>query len=128
MSMGPPQLLIVLGCNHSDFHDALVIELERLEDEQVVRVIDALALYKDIDGNVEMRQLNVGDSTSIAAGGAKALPDEPGWDLLAEIPTESAAALVLLQHHWALRLHDVIANIGRFRTSDGFIISPLDLN
>jgi hypothetical protein len=38
----------------------------------------------------------------------------------------SPAALILLEHHWAVPLRDAIARAGGFRLSDGFI-SPLDL-
>jgi hypothetical protein len=47
------------------------------------------------------------------------------WDVLEDIPNDSAAALVLLEHHWAVPLRDAIARAGGFRLSDGFI-SPLD--
>ena len=43
-----------------------------------------------------------------------------------EIPNDSAAALILIEHHWAVPLRDAIARAGGFRISDGFI-SPLDL-
>ena len=46
--------------------------------------------------------------------------------MLEEIPNDSAAALLLLEHHWAVPLRDAIARAGGFRISDGFI-SPLDL-
>jgi hypothetical protein len=52
--------------------------------------------------------------------------DEKAWDVLEEIPNDSAAALVLLEHHWAVPLRDAIARAGGFRIRDGFI-SPLDL-
>ncbi|MGO9909046.1 MAG: hypothetical protein ACLP4R_27120 [Solirubrobacteraceae bacterium] len=52
--------------------------------------------------------------------------DEEAWDVLEGIPNDSAAALVLLEHHWAVPLRDAIARAGGFRISDGFI-SPLDL-
>jgi uncharacterized membrane protein len=48
------------------------------------------------------------------------------WDVLEDIPNDSAAALILLEHHWAVPLRDAIARAGGFRISDGFI-SPLDL-
>jgi uncharacterized membrane protein len=48
------------------------------------------------------------------------------WDVLEDIPNDSAAALVLLEHHWAVPLRDAIFRAGGFRISDGFI-SPLDL-
>jgi hypothetical protein len=52
--------------------------------------------------------------------------DEQAWDVLADIPNDSAAALLLIEHHWAVPLRDAIARAGGFRLSDGFI-SPLDL-
>ena len=52
--------------------------------------------------------------------------DEEGWDVLEDIPNDSAAALILLEHHWAVPLRDAIVRAGGFRISDGFI-SPLDL-
>ena len=46
--------------------------------------------------------------------------------MLDDIPDDSAAALILIEHHWAVPLRDAIARAGGFRISDGFI-SPLDL-
>jgi uncharacterized membrane protein len=156
MAIGPVQL-IVIGFNHPEFHGEIIAELERLHDEQTVRVIDALAVHKDADGEIEVQHLSnlskeeaieVGSTIGAliglgidgeegaeagAAAGAEAmaegghvLPDEEAWDVLEEIPNDSAAALVLLEHHWAVPLRDAIARAGGFRISDGFI-SPLDL-
>jgi hypothetical protein len=52
--------------------------------------------------------------------------EEESRDVLEDIPNDSAAALVLLEHRWAAPLRDAIARTGGFRISDGFI-SPLDL-
>jgi uncharacterized membrane protein len=61
-----------------------------------------------------------------AEEGIHPLADADEWDVLEDIPNDSAAALVLLEHHWAVPLRDAIARAGGFRISDGFI-SPLDL-
>ena len=61
-----------------------------------------------------------------AQGGVNVFSEEEGWDVLEDIPNDSAAALILLEHHWAVPLRDAIARAGGFRVSDGFI-SPLDL-
>jgi uncharacterized membrane protein len=61
-----------------------------------------------------------------AADGVQVFSDEEAWDVLEEIPNDSAAALLLIEHHWAVPLRDAIARAGGFRISDGFI-SPLDL-
>jgi uncharacterized membrane protein len=60
------------------------------------------------------------------AQGIQAFDEEDAWDVLADIPNDSAAALLLIEHHWAVPLRDAIARAGGFRVSDGFI-SPLDL-
>ena len=61
-----------------------------------------------------------------AEDGISFFSDEEAWDVLEEIPSDSAAALILLEHHWAVPLRDAIARAGGFRIGDGFI-SPLDL-
>jgi len=61
-----------------------------------------------------------------AAEGIDVFGDPGEWDVLEDIPNDSAAALILLEHHWAVPLRDAIARAGGFRISDGFI-SPLDL-
>jgi len=61
-----------------------------------------------------------------AADGIHVFDEEQAWDVLEDIPNDSAAALLLIEHHWAVPLRDAIARAGGFRISDGFI-SPLDL-
>ena len=156
MAIGPVQL-IVLGFNHPEFHGEIIAELERLKENDTVRVIDALAVHKDADGEIEVAHLSnltkdeaielgskVGaliglgiegeeglDEAALAgaqaaADGIHVFSDEDAWDVLEEIPNDSAAALILIEHHWAVPLRDAIVRAGGFRISDGFI-SPLDL-
>lgn len=156
MAIGPVQL-IVLGFSQPDFHGEVIAELERLRASDTVRVIDALAVYKDAEGEVEVEHLsNLTQEEAIELGskiaalvglgiageegaeegaeaGAREAAEEgidvfggAEWDVIEEIPNNSAAALLLLEHHWAVPLRDAIARAGGFRISDGFI-SPLDL-
>jgi uncharacterized membrane protein len=60
------------------------------------------------------------------AEGVQVFSEEDHWDVLEDIPNDSAAALLLLEHHWAVPLRDAVMRAGGFRISDGFI-SPLDL-
>src|SRR5437763_505724 len=57
MAIGPVQL-IVLGFVEPDFHGEVIAELERLRESDTVRVIDALAVYKDADGELEVEHLS----------------------------------------------------------------------
>ena len=58
--------------------------------------------------------------------GIHVFSDEDAWDVLEEIPNDSAAALLLIEHHWAVPLRDAVVRAGGFRLAEGFI-SPLDL-
>ena len=57
MTIGPVQLIVV-GFSHPEFHGKIIAELERLHDEGTVRVIDALAVHKDADGEIEVQHLS----------------------------------------------------------------------
>jgi uncharacterized membrane protein len=161
MAIGPVQLL-VLGFPRPDFHGQVVAELERLRENDTVRVIDSLAVHKDTDGSIEVLHLsNITDdeavelgskigallglgiegeeglvegavlgaeaaTETVAEGGHLMFSDDDAWDVLDEIPDGSAAALILLEHRWAIPLRDAIAAAGGYRVGDSFI-SPLDL-
>jgi uncharacterized membrane protein len=58
--------------------------------------------------------------------GIHVFSDEDAWDVLEDIPNDSAAALLLIEHHWAVPLRDAVVRAGGFRLAEGFI-SPLDL-
>ena len=51
MSLGSVQL-VVLGFPEPDFHGEIVAEIARLAQSDTIRVIDALAVYKDPDGDI----------------------------------------------------------------------------
>jgi len=157
MAVGPVQLL-VLGFEHPDFHGEVIEELEKLRESDTVRVIDALAVYKDAAGEMEVMHLsNLSKDEAIEFGskvaaliglgiegeegmlagaelgaeaaaehGIQVFSDEEAWDVLEEIPNDSAAALILLEHHWAVGLRDAIVRANGVGISDSFI-HPADL-
>jgi uncharacterized membrane protein len=156
MTIGPVQL-IALGFDKPDFQGEIIDELERLRGNDTIRVIDALVVYKDADGEVAALKgsqlskkeaeefgavvgallgLGAAGEEGMEAGaiaGAEAASDgidvfseEEAWDVLAEIPNDAAAALILLEHRWAIGLRDAVVRAGGFRIAESFI-SPLDL-
>jgi uncharacterized membrane protein len=157
MAIGPVQLLVI-GFDHPDFHGEVVEELEKLRETDTVRVIDALAVHKDAEGEIEVQHLSnltkeeaielgskvaalVGlgiegeegmhaaaeiGAEDAAAHGIEVFDDEIEWDVIEEIPNDSAAALILIEHHWAVPLRDAIARAGGYRIADG-MIGPYDL-
>jgi uncharacterized membrane protein len=156
MTIGPVQLLVI-GFEHPDFQGEILEELERLSENDLVRVIDALAVHKDAEGNVERLRgsqlsgdeqaefgalvgmlvgLGAAGEEGMAAGaewGAETVEarggvfdEDAAWDVLAEIPEDTAGALILLEHRWAIPFRDAVARAGGFRLAAEFI-SPLDL-
>jgi len=156
MSIGPVQLL-VLGFDHPNFQGEIIDELEKLKESDTIKVIDALAVYKDAEGEIEVEHLSnltrdeaielgskIGALIGLgiegeegfeagAAAGAEAAEEgiqvfsgEEAWDVIEDIPPDTAAALLLIEHHWAVPLRDAIIRANGFRIADGFI-SPVDL-
>jgi uncharacterized membrane protein len=149
--------MIVLGFNEPDFQGEILAELDRLRDNDIVRVIDGLAVHKDADGVVKVikRSDLKGDDAAefgatvgaligvgaagpegaeagaelgaeMTADGVDLLPEEDVWDVVGEIPNNTAAAVILLEHRWAIPFRDAVMRAGGFRVADGFI-HPLDL-
>jgi uncharacterized membrane protein len=159
MAVGPVQL-IVLGFTHPNFQGEILAELEKLRDSDTIRVIDALAVSKDADGDVAILKMDnltrderielgakIGALIGIGAAGddeeaveemamagaelgaeegIEMFSEEEVWDVIEDIPNDTAAALLMIEHHWAVGLRDAVARAGGFRISDGFV-SPIDL-
>jgi len=79
-----------------------------------------------IEGEEGMKAGAAAGAEEAAAEGINVLGGADDWDVLEDIPNGSAAALILLEHHWAVPLRDAVIRAGGIRLGDGFI-SPLDL-
>jgi uncharacterized membrane protein len=115
---------------YKDEQGELEIEhLSNLSEDEAIELgskIGAL-IGLGIEGEEGMEAGAVAGAEQVEAdGGVNVFTEQEGWDILEDIPNGSAAALLLLEHHWAVPLRDAIARAGGFRLSDGFI-SPLDL-
>ncbi len=135
--MGPVQILVVGFGEDASFNGAALEELRRLQEQDIVRLIDLLLVRKLDDGTVE--KLEISDSAEVAelgaligallglgvageegaeAGavlGAEAIggdgtvfEDEDTWYLADALPDGMAAAVVLLEHRWAIPLRNAI--------------------
>ncbi|MGZ6709860.1 MAG: hypothetical protein ACXVFN_23335, partial [Solirubrobacteraceae bacterium] len=104
-----------------------VMHLSNLTDEEAVELGSKVAALVGlgIEGEAGMEAGAEIGAEAAAEGGVNVFSGDE-WDVLADIPNDSAAALIMLEHHWAVPLRDAIARAGGFRLSDGFI-SPLDL-
>jgi len=154
MPIGPVQLLVV-SFDKPDFSGEILEELRRLRENQVIRLIDALAVQKDLDGSLTALQwsdlsieeaeglgatvgallgLGVGEDAveagaiaGMQAGSDGHLIDESEvWDVADAIEPGNAAAIALIEHVWAVPLRAAIAKAGGVAVSDEWV-HPLDL-
>ena len=155
MTIGPVQLLVV-SFDEPKFSGEIIEELTRLRDGNVIRLIDALAVQKSLDGELAALQwsdlsvdeaedlgatlgallgLGFAGEEGMAAGaiaGAEAgadghlIDEDQVWDVADTIEPGSAAAIALIEHLWAAPLRDAIARAGGVPVSDAWV-HPLDL-
>jgi uncharacterized membrane protein len=155
MDLGPVQLLVI-GFDHPEFRGEIAAELARLSDAGLVRVIDALIVSKDDEGEVtaleaselsvaEIQELGatIGALIGLGAGGVEgaelgaALGAEAGADgsllddldlvhIEDEIPPGSTAAILLIDHQWARPLREAIGRANGTALIDMWV-HPLDL-
>jgi uncharacterized membrane protein len=152
--MGPVQLLVI-GFEGGELKGELLAELDRLRENDVVRLIDLVFVRKDADGKVEKILRSdlspeeaeafgaivgalIGFGAAGEAGaelgaveGAAALEDghvfdEEVWYVDDAIPNGTAAAVALLEHRWAIPLRDGVRRAGGFHLADAWI-HPADL-
>ena len=140
--MGPVQILVVGFGEEARFSGAALEELRRLQEHDIVRLIDLMLVRKLDDGTVE--KLELSDSAEVAelgaligallglgaageegaaigaelgaeeiGGGGTLFEDADTWFLGDALPVGTAAAIVLLEHRWAIPLRDAI------RANDG---------
>ena len=143
MSLGPVQLLVV-GFDRPDFDGNVLAELERLRESDVVRVLDLLVVHKGADGVVERlhhSDLTAGEADGVGAvvgaliglgatgeeaDGGDFLAEEGFWSLDDAIANDSAAAIALVEHRWAIGLRQAIGAAGGVPVADAWI-HPADL-
>ena len=114
---------------HKDAHGAIEVQhLSNLTREEAVELGSKVAALVGlgIAGEEGMHAAAEIGAEQAAAHGIEVFDDEVAWDVVGEIPNDSAAALILLEHHWAVPLRDAIARAGGYRVADG-MISAYDL-
>jgi uncharacterized membrane protein len=155
MAIGPVQLLVV-GFDGGEPTGKILPELRRLREHDVVRLIDLMVVRKDSEGNVDAIQASdlsdeealefgavvgaligfgaageEGAEAGALAGAAEledghALDEGEVWYVADSIPNDSAAAIALLEHRWAIPLRDSIREAGGQVVSDAWV-HPSDL-
>jgi len=117
MDIGPVEILeIVFPGNR--FTGEVAPALGELVASGLIRVIDLVFVTKDADGEVVGVELADVDGATRAAFGEHVsepsglLAEEDITDLGAELPPNSSAGILLVEHVWAKRFRDAVVNSG----------------
>ena len=104
-----------------------VMHLSNLTKEEAIEVGSTIAALVGL-GIAGEEGMEEGAELGAEAGadGLEVFSDELAWDVIEEIPNDSAAALILLEHQWAIPLRDAIIRTGGIGLGDSFI-HPADL-
>lgn len=146
-ALGPVQLLL-LEFDGDNFEGKIMEELQRLADKDIVRLLDLLFVSKDEDGNVTALEASAlgleGAPEGAIAGALIGLGQDGGGDQEApgreeasldpdqvwyaddEIPPGTAAAIVLLEHRWAIPLREATQSAHGELLAEAWV-HPLDL-
>jgi uncharacterized membrane protein len=105
-----------------------VMHLSNLTSEEAVELGSKVAalIGLGIEGEEGMVAGAEAGAEIAETEGVDVFSEEEAWDVLEDIPNDSAAALLLIEHHWAVGLRNAIFRAGGYRLADAFI-SPLDL-
>ena len=129
--MGPVQMLVI-GFEGGEFSGEIAAELERLREHDTIRVLDLVVVAKDADGNVSAAEgqeglaLRLLDVTDADLAHLEEADTDDLWEATEAIPPGGAAAVVLIEHRWAIPLRDAIANAGGVPLADAWL-APEDV-
>ena len=143
--MTAPLQVIALGFSRgAGSEDRILAEVDRLRGRGVLRLLDMLFVGKSQDGTIE--RLTIGDDEDFGsllaavvpfANGDSARPapaDDPAafdragaWALADSLQPGAAVAFLLVEHHWAGPLFDVIAEAGGTLIGEGFLTAETGL-
>lgn len=152
--LGPMQIMVI-GMEGSRFAGEILPELRRLQDQDLIRLIDLLFVQKDGNGDLRAVELSgvgeeekerfgataralVGFGASREVGveqgamaGAVAMQDgvfdaRDIWTVADVIPKETSATIAVLEHRWAIPLRNSVQRAGGMALADEWL-HPLDL-
>jgi len=83
--------------------DVAVLKVSNLSDEESAEFGALVGALVGLGaGGEEGMETGAELGAEAAAEGGDVFPEEEAWDVLDELPTDSAAALILLEHRWAI--------------------------
>jgi DNA-binding NarL/FixJ family response regulator len=141
----PLQVIALSFSRDTGSENKILAEVDRLRGRGVLRLLDMVFVAKSQDGIIE--RLTVGDeedfgsllaavvpvanggrpSVPVPAGGSAAFDRADARALADALEPGTALAFLLVEHHWAAPLFDVIAEAGGMLIGEGFLTAETGL-
>ena len=142
--MSAPLQMVMLAFDGNRFEGRILAELKRLREEGIVRLVGLLFVRKDVDGSITSLQetdfepptaLLIGSAMRDLIGARRFASLQGGAEeaslfgytdadirrIAADLPADTAVALALFEHTWALELKEAIVAAGGFVAADGLV-------
>jgi hypothetical protein len=130
--LGPVQVLLI-GLDEPGSERMLDAELQDLHSQDAVRALDLLRVRREPDGGLrrlDPPHLDAYPGTLVEALLVSDREDEATgdgtWSLADRIPRGAAAAILLLEHRWAIPLREAAAGVDAEVFGDAWV-HPRDL-
>jgi len=114
MAYGPAELIVVKFPGNQ-FRGDILPALADLIESRTIRLIDMLAVIKDVDGSVttlEASEVFPDGPVTASISDARLLGSDDVDDIAAELESNSSAALLLFEHLWAATFTQALREAG----------------
>lgn len=116
--LGPIEI-VVLAFPGNHFNGSVLPEIQKLVDDDTISIIDGVLALKDEDGSVTFVEFEEVDADPDAAALAAIfdridglLSDDDVDTLVADLPVNCSAAILVFEHTWVKPLRDAILGSG----------------
>ncbi len=126
MNIGPLEY-VVIGFQNNQFMDEILPELNAIQEKGHIRVVDLLFVTKDADGTTTVREVSeLGDEELAAYDGIAGdlmglFTAEDVEKLAGELPPNTSAVIVLLEHTWTIGLTEAVRRAGGVLFTGGLV-------
>jgi Family of unknown function (DUF6325) len=126
MDIGPLEY-VVIGLQAQHLPEALVAELDAIQESGQVYVVDLILVNKAADGAVSMREMNElieeapGKYGNIAGNLMGLLTKADIEQVTAQVPPAASAFVILFEHAWVIGLADAVRQAGGVVYSGGLV-------
>ncbi|MGD0750940.1 MAG: DUF6325 family protein [Anaerolineales bacterium] len=117
MDIGPLEY-VVIGVSDRQLKSALISELNAIQEAGKIRVVDLIFVSKSADGAVAMQEVSelveeeLAEYGDIALNLMGLLTAEDINQLTGQIPPDSSAVVILIEHTWVIGLTEAVRKNG----------------